>query len=360
MQDPIEIKGLWWLPEAEGKKLSGTLSYSQDDGAYLEVLGVFGVELTIQFDQPEIILGDTQEGKPITLYQCMKSHGTFPIMKMGDAKYRIKFVFEGVHFKTKVDIKFHQLFGSYTDLDAWVDIFGFKIDQENVDGQIVSKIEYEKPTPHFFDIDQDTQVGVSFASFGPKTSVIQSEVQISQRAYLLAKSMQDDVSFDDLFAKINSFTYLVQIAVQRVPYPISLIGLSHENEMARSDGEIYFPKINIYYQPIEAIRTQKQKIPHEFLFTFSDIEETHIQHWFQSYEKFETLIHLYRSLFFSDRLFIETRFLNIAQALESLHSILFDNQILPNNEFGTRKERVLQEVSGDLREWVKESLSNAN
>jgi hypothetical protein len=59
-------------------------------------------------------------------------------------------------------------------------------------------------------------------------------------------------------------------------------------------------------------------------------------------------------------LFIENRFLNIAQALESLHSIRFGNQEFPTDDFNARREKVLAVVSKEDYEWVKRALNNAN
>ena len=39
MKDNVERKGYWWLPTAEDKELSGTLTFSQEDGAQLELVG---------------------------------------------------------------------------------------------------------------------------------------------------------------------------------------------------------------------------------------------------------------------------------------------------------------------------------
>ncbi|WP_338140598.1 HEPN domain-containing protein [Candidatus Kuenenia sp.] len=59
-------------------------------------------------------------------------------------------------------------------------------------------------------------------------------------------------------------------------------------------------------------------------------------------------------------MFIDTKFLNIAQSLESLHSILFDGQYLSHDKFVEQKERVLSAVPAELTEWVEGALSNAN
>ncbi|MBW7941599.1 MAG: hypothetical protein H3C64_04190 [Candidatus Kuenenia stuttgartiensis] len=360
MQSPFELKGYWWLPDSEENKLPGTLTYSQEDGADLELVGVFDSKKLEPIQQLPIILGVTQQGKSITLYKCIISSWAYPLVGLGGGKYLVHFVFEGVHFEAEEKIRFNQLCGSYTDLDAWVDIYGFAIEVDTADSKFVSKIRYEKPMSQFFDVGETFEVGIGFSSRGPNHTIIQTEVTISQSAYLVVKSKNGDIQFDDLFKQLNIFAYLLQFAIQRIPYPMSVFGFSKENPQELGEGKIHYPEINIFYTPIEPIVSRKQKLPQEFLYTFKDLSGDQISAWFTSFDKYETIIHLYRSLFYSNRLFIDTKFLNIAQSLESLHSILFDGQYLSHDKFVEQKERVLSAVPAELTEWVEGALSNAN
>jgi len=124
-------------------------------------------------------------------------------MGLGGGKYRVHAIFEGVQFDTEDKIKFNQLCGSYTDLDAWVGIYGFTIKRDNSKGKFISNVRYEKPSSQFFDIDNTYEVGIGFSSHGPNQSIVQTEVKISQRAYLVIKSKIGDVSFGDLFRQLN-------------------------------------------------------------------------------------------------------------------------------------------------------------
>jgi hypothetical protein len=360
MKDAFEIKGYWWLPDAEDHKLPGTLSFSQEDGALLEIVGVFGKERNARIEQPIIILGITQQGKPISLYKCSIRQWTPPLIGLGGEHYRAYIVFEGVHFESEERIVFNELYGHYTDLDAWLNIYGFTIDYEVGDDKYAATVRYEKPSSQFFDIGDGLEVGIGFSCQGPNQSRVQTEVNISQRAYLIVKSKTEDTSFDGLFDQLNTFSYLFQIAAQRVIYPVAVFGYSRENVQEKVGRDPYYPEINIYYQPIEAWVNQKSRMPYEMLFTFQDMDENQIKSWFGSFKKYETIIHLYRALFYRSRLFIETKFLNIAQSLETLHSILFGSQYLPDDEFADRKEMVLQAVPEELHEWVGTALSNAN
>lgn len=362
MQSPFELKGYWWLPNSEENKLPGTLTYSQEDGAVLEMVGVFESKKLEPIQPLPIILGVTQQGKLITLYKCVISSWTYPLVGLGvgGGKYLAHFVFEGVHFEAEEKIRFNKLCGSYTDLDAWIDIYGFEIKEDTADSKFISNIRYEEPKSQFLDVGDTFEVGIGFSHRGPSRSIIQTDVTISQSAYLFVKSKNGDIQFDDLFKQLNIFTYLLQFAIQRTPYPLSVFGFSKENSQELGEDKINYPKVNIFYTPIEPIVSLKQKLPQEFLYTFKDLSVDQISAWFTSFDKYETIIHLYRSLFYNNRLFIDTKFLNIAQSLESLHSILFGGQYLPHDKFVEQKKRALNTVPAELTEWVEDALSNAN
>lgn len=360
MRTPIEIKGYWWLPNLKKKKLFGTLKFSQDKGSILELVGVFGKQNDPRIEQPRIILGISQSGTPITLYKSFMTYLTYPLVGLGGGKYRTHMIFEGVHFKSEEKIKFNKLYGSYTDLDAWVDTYGFKIKSHDPRGKFISKVQYNLPKPQFFDINPDLKVGIVFSSAGPARSIVQTEVKISQQAHLVVTSKKGDINFEVLFKKLNIFSALLQTAAQRIPYPVTLTGFSKVNAQMVNGKNIYYTEIKIYYEPIESISDQRDKIPQEFLFTFKDLRAKQIVSWFDSFEKYETVIYLYRSLFYSSRMFIDTKFLNISQALESLHSILFSNENLPHKKFVKQREKVLKAVPGKLVTWVEGALNNAN
>lgn len=355
MQDSLNILGYWWLPASEEIKLPGILTFSQEEGAILDVVGQFGI------DRPEqslLILGMDLQGHPITLSNCLLRSSNKPFGSgVGNEKYWALMIFEGAHFQAEDQIKFRQLFGCYTDLDAWVNIHGFKIERDFTGENFSSKVSYENPPNHLIEVGDNLQAGIIFTY---NNSIEQNEEKITQHTYLMVENNNGDVDFEVLFEKLNIFSYLLQVATQRVPYPVSITGFSNENEQEVDGGEKYFPEIKIYYQPIEPIQQQKPLMPHEMLFTFKDLSDEQIRNWFSSFTKYETQFHLYRVLFFSNRLFLETKFLNIAQALESLHGILYGSLNLPKDEFKKRKDLVIGLVPEELKSWVENALNNAN
>jgi hypothetical protein len=282
MKEPFEIKGTWWLPNAEDTELPGILSFSQERGVFLDVVGVFGT-IYENMEDPEIILGLTQQGKPVTLYKCLNTVTTLPIAGgLGGGKFLVGFVFEGVHFEAEADITLYQICGSYTDLDAWVNMYGFEIDFDITTDKSVSTVRYEPPPELLFDVDEYFEAGVGFSWQGPSKTIVQTEVTISQRAYLIVKSKTGEIGFEKIFSQLNAFSCLLQVAAQRAIYPLAVFGLSKKNAQEREGKEPYCSSINIYYQPIEALANQESKIPHELLFTFKDLEAGQLKTWFAS------------------------------------------------------------------------------
>ena len=65
---PIEpTEGTWWLPGDPAKRISGAISYDDNDGAKLELQGVF-VDALIDYP---IILGELKNGTPVTIFESI-------------------------------------------------------------------------------------------------------------------------------------------------------------------------------------------------------------------------------------------------------------------------------------------------
>ncbi|MEX1247934.1 MAG: HEPN domain-containing protein [Anaerolineales bacterium] len=361
MED-LDVKGYWWLPKKPSRKLPGDLSFKPEYGAYLTLLGTFG-EFTNRFEAPEIILGMTQEGKRITLFNLIPRNISWPIIGLGGSRYFAHFIFEGVHFKKKSDIKFHQVQASYVDLDAWVDTFGFKIEHgySNKRKLGTPSISYSLPKSRLIELPDKTKVGVTFWSKGPSWNLVQTEAKITPETFLVAKSIQGDISFFDLNQTLSRLADLLQLATQRLSSPRQIIGFTDKNvESIGEHKRAYYPPVKVYFEPIEIQSDPEEKPQHDMLFTFKELTNRQIVKWFAAYENHDTQIYLYRSLIYNNRSFAETRFLNIVQALEALHSSLFKSHYLPPKTFELRKGKVINSAPPSLKNWLNNAIGNSN
>jgi len=129
MDQEFEYKGTWWLPDKPEKRVSGTLTFTPNKEANLDLMGSFKDiknKNKSEILEPEIILGVSSDGKYITLYKCLETNSTtsFPGFQTS-SRFLANLVFEGVHFQKSEDISFKSISVHYLHLDEWVNISGF-------------------------------------------------------------------------------------------------------------------------------------------------------------------------------------------------------------------------------------------
>ena len=124
MVDDIEYEGQWWLPENETQKFHGKLTVSQGKGGKL-CFRAFDSNM-LKLSKTDIILGNSKDGKKITLYKCVLLNLSYS----GSAQEYVfisTYVFVGALFNTTDQIAFKCLYVRYLNLETWVNTSGFKI-----------------------------------------------------------------------------------------------------------------------------------------------------------------------------------------------------------------------------------------
>jgi len=72
--EKFEYRGEWWLPGRDERKVSGTLKFSPNEGAKLELIGSFREARDYdKMTAHEIILGISIDGRNITLHKCFET-----------------------------------------------------------------------------------------------------------------------------------------------------------------------------------------------------------------------------------------------------------------------------------------------
>jgi len=144
MIKPIEYHGLWWLPGKPEDKICGTLRFAPRKEILLDLLGTISSpnEHFNEVFRIDIIHGISAEGKKITLHKCYEktcfSHSPgFPT-----SSYGCRYIYVGTHFNDSDNIKFKEVYISYSHLDEWINISGFEISPP-ADGTIC--VKYKKP-----------------------------------------------------------------------------------------------------------------------------------------------------------------------------------------------------------------------
>ena len=99
------------------------------------------------------------------------------------------------------------------------------------------------------------------------------------------------------------------------------------------------------------------------LASFAAVQPTFVElldRWRDYHHRLDAVLPLYFSVRFNDELYINHRFLFLAQALEVYHAMTSDSAIAPTAEYKARLKRVLGSVAEEDREWVGDGLRFAN
>ena len=153
MMDKFEYEGIWWLPDKPEKQVSGTLRFTPNEGAILDLIGSFKDTKEInKMLELEIILGISSNGKNITLHKCFETKSNVSVPRLLTSSFYANEVFVGAHFQKSEDIKFRELSICYSYLDEWVNISGFNIQYPDK-SEVV--IKYKQPEPIQASIGED-------------------------------------------------------------------------------------------------------------------------------------------------------------------------------------------------------------
>ncbi|REC51990.1 hypothetical protein DRF62_16310, partial [Chryseobacterium piscium] len=123
MQNNFELNGLWFLPGSAESQLSGKISFSQENGIILELLGNFNnPEKLLKDSTNEIILGILENGKKVTLLNNAITSRTVNFPGIPTTKYMSLYMLIGGHFSDKKDLIFDEISTEYHNLSEWLDI----------------------------------------------------------------------------------------------------------------------------------------------------------------------------------------------------------------------------------------------
>lgn len=336
--------------------LHGILRYTPNEGFELEVLGSF-LELPKLLQGPqnlEIIQGISSDGKNITLYKCFHSKAEFGSPSIGpqgirSIRYKPSRIFIGAHFNG--DPVFKSIIINYTHLDEWVNLSGFEIPMPSEDRELLIKYKMPKDIP--INLDEKYDLAITHSSEGPNLSLVQKESCIKQLTYIKIESKKENPidEYDNIISKIRNF---LSFGVGKPVYPLTISGMTNDYE-----------NVEIYYNNSEIPGTYKPMIPSEMFFCFKDISETLetvIRNWFNRSEVLAPVFDLYFGNIYTHGLYLETRFLYAAQAIESYHrrketTVKYESL---SDEHDARIASIISSAPIKHKEWLNAKLKYSN
>jgi hypothetical protein len=317
--------GVWWLPEKPDCRLSGQLTYTSGNRAILSLDGMFDEKTEFH----EIILGNLADCK-VTLVNCMRISWQKTLAGTGDSsssKFDLIAIFKGHHFVRKTDLIFNTISVRYSYIRRWL---GGKIGDAMKEHDPYLKQSIEKPF---------------IANVLPDLTIkIEGFLERDQHFYYNPYNEETYVIFyfkneslTELLKKLDIFRNFLDICVDE---KISIYAIEAEEEYG--NVQIILPSI---LQPVRDDRSYLIPFPIE-PYLFLKNAKLYLENWYSFAKEFEPVYQLFFSENF-EQLYLTTRFLSYAQAIEAYHGRKYENRF-----FSDRIREILDEFT-DFSDFVK-------
>ena len=367
LAQPIETSGSFWLPGDTENRVAGVLRISQSGEATIEVSGVPHHPIfTPQDAEPIRVFGMVDKPGSVTtngfvtldgcIRQPMVSGWPFGMSKAG---FDIDVVFVGIIYGDQEESGFSELSLYVEELGDWLDTPGIYTEFDMVGRS--GSIRYHHPPGIKVDLPEEIRLEFRLEltpSVASSASTKTASVSQTACVHLTPEDPQPIEYFLPLAVRLCGF---LSLALDRTVSVQKIIG---EDEIldART-GEAFPISVEVYGQFAPWSHSPPSTHSHEVMFRYPDVSsqlDDLLTKWLINYEKFKHAINLYFASRTDALQSPETRFLWLAQGLETFHRRSSRETAMPEEEFERRKASILDSCPEEWREWLDHELGFSN
>jgi hypothetical protein len=362
--EEFEYRGYWWLPAAESQRVAGTLVHDPKEGSLeLTLDGSFGSGLDDRsLPYYQTILGTTQLARNVTLCGCRSIGRTTrgSSQEAIEEKYLIGFGVLGAHFSEGEQAKFSRVRLDFTHLNEWAYIDPLTRDETQTTSDVGTSVSmsYWFPRPLKAELD----FGSLSVAYGHTESMGNHE-RIVRRPVNLTIDFKEGKTFSGIMDSfIQPIQYLLTLACDAACQLVSFEAFNKDVYYGSGD-ERFLEPLDLVYTSSPNSGTQDKQHGFRMLFTLGEVQEEFpsiLASWFQLFQEVKNALDLMFAVILGPRLFLETRFLLVVQAVEIFHRRRFFNQVRPRAEHRARLRRIRESLPPEFRDWLNQKLAYSN
>jgi len=349
----FEYKGQWWLPNEPAKAVSGTLKYTHNDGAVLELMSSFEDSREMyKMTRPVVILGTSSNGKDISLHGCFLIRSQKSYLGFSISSYIAETVFIGAHFHKTENIRFRSINIRLSHFDEWADLSGFEFDHAKEEDVI---IRYRRPNDIRVDIGGDFSITITTRVMLPALTRVQKKAGVEQQTIARIETSRE-TSIEGYCSVIRHLQNFLCLAVREPVHVLNMEGETEANKMTDMD---YYPPVGIFYKSPYISEAPESLLGWDMLFTYQDISadfEVLLRNWFEKADVLKPICGLYFGTLYNPHLYLENWFLSLVQAAEAFHERIYGGRYLPDSEYKARVFTPLVNAIPDVEQDLSENL----
>lgn len=363
--EPINKSGYFWLHISPDSKLPGTLVITDGGNIELEVVGLFDSSVENMFNNsPEHnefkrIVGHVEEYGLVTLEDCFYKTRNISFNGISKSRLHVNRAFVGVAYDEDEDILYDAFKFSIEGIDDWVAISGIKVDYQ-FDKRTAS-INYLPPEEISLNLSNGMKLLVTFSWTLPSSNNT-SEAKIAQKTYL--KLVSEQVRpVDEFISAAHKITNLLGFAIDKTVCLDHITATSSGITRDIGEGKTIPVPISLYYPSLPYTDIAAKIEWHKMLFRFPQIREDAqriINNWFDAYEVIEPALNLYFSTKTGGHRFLDSKFLSLAQGLETYHRRTSDEKVMDEIAFKELVEHLIKQCPDEHKTWLSNRVAYGN
>lgn len=361
IDEPTTMAGYFWLPTTPEKKLGGTLQVYDGGILQIEVVGNFDSSLE-DFSKLDIIpriLGEVEKLGYITLDDCLYKTKNMSLGSVGKSMLYCHRAFAGIHFESSEQAEFDRVSFHVEGLDEWLGISGIKMNRE--EGGHGFSLTYERPTLPEIVLGEGFVLKFGFSYTLPGFPLL-TEASIRQQAGIIIESSERK-HLNSFISQIHKLTKFLGFAIDKIVSIKDFKASINIPESERVDDLLASLEAKVFYQSLPFSQSKPKISWHSLLFSYKHIDASaaqKIQAWMLAYDTIGPPLDLYFAAISDAAKYIDSKFLFLAQALETWHRRESDTTEMDASEFESIVAALIASCPQQRQEWLRGRLTYAN
>jgi hypothetical protein len=356
--EALKLQGSWWIPGNQNDQFHGALEISQRGRATLEMFANADNQLLTSGAQIQTIYGLTQNGKVVTLINCLITRSNLSSPGMLNASLVADVVLFGINTDLGFSIPCSEVIFNVEKFAEWTGITGAKVTNNWQRGQ--HTIKYTLPKVSRYKVTKNLTVSIVFNALLPMAGNVR-ETKVSQDSAI--KLMLDPpLLLEEVFLLLYRLNSFFCFAYDE-PTALTSVSIFSPKFTALSRGNPQQLQLDVFYPSTPDPDTVPVMSAFTGMLPFNAIEKRFgkvIAAWLINYKSVEPSLEAYFAATMAKHSSLETRFLALVQGLESLHRRSSKATTMSMDEFKSLMKNLIAACPENRKEWLKNRLNYAN
>jgi len=356
-----KVKGIWWRQEAPERQLQGEIKYGPASGATVDLFGHISAKFERNLSQRFTLQGVTFQGKKVTLFDAFVATSQLSMPGSTWCTAGSSSGIIGGHYAQPADVRFKDVRVQLDGLRDWTWTSGIEHRHETEPTRAV--FTYKVPDAIHLGKIKDLTAALEFSgSVSPGVGKL--SIKEDCALVLEADALTQYEEFTDVF---HPFQHFLSFALQRPALALHVSGhIDEPREVIQ--GHPIFEDFLAIRQLSKSDFSSKTLLPHDMLFTLSELEESSqkvLSNFFLNYDRLRPALDLYMSTLYHPDQLVRLRFLTLAQCGEAYHRVSMPGKYMDDEQYnnGLRKllwDTIPREIDAAFRAALKNKLKYLN